>query len=90
MDIGTEEIGDTNAAQGMKRLNRVMSRARVQDGMYDPCYATDDLEYRSHITLALPKLVQDITDKVAKWGKDGKTGRINPFTDIYHVSLFAL
>ena len=89
MGIGTEEIEDVDVAQGIKRLNRVMSRARVQEGMSDPCCAPDDLEYRSHLTLALPKLVQDITDKVAKWGKDGKTGRINPFTDIYDVSLLA-
>ena len=35
-----------------------------------------------------PSLVQDIADRMDKWGGDGKTGRIDPFTEVYNVSLF--
>jgi hypothetical protein len=38
-------------------------------------------------TLVLPTLMQDITDKADKWGNDGKSGRIDPFTEIYDVSF---
>jgi hypothetical protein len=36
--------------------------------------------------LVLPTLLQDILDKADKWGGDGKSGRIDPFTEIYDVS----
>ena len=35
----------------------------------------------------LPSLLQDITDRADKWGDHGKTGRIDPFTEVYDVSL---
>ena len=38
-------------------------------------------------TLVLPTLLQDITGRAEKWGDDGNTGRIDPFTEIYNVSL---
>ena len=38
-------------------------------------------------TLVLPTLLQDITDKADRWGKDGKNGRIDPFAEIYDVSF---
>ena len=83
----TGEVEEANAVQSHKRLNKVLSRARMQDGTCDPCYTTRDLKYPSHFILVLPTLVQDITDRVSKWGNGGKTGRIDPFTDIYDVSL---
>jgi len=33
-------------------------------------------------------LLQDITDGADKWGDDGKASRIDPFTDVFDVSLF--
>jgi len=36
----------------------------------------------------LPSLLQDIIDRADKWGNHGKTGRIDPFTEVYDVSLF--
>jgi hypothetical protein len=33
-------------------------------------------------------LLQDIIDEADKWGNGGKTGRIDPFTDVFDVSLF--
>lgn len=33
----------------------------------------------------LPALLQDINDEANKWGNGGKSGRIDPFTEIYHV-----
>ena len=37
---------------------------------------------------ALPTLVQDIIGRAETWGNDGKSGKIDPFTEIYDVSLF--
>jgi len=37
--------------------------------------------------LVLPTFLQDILDKADRWGDDGKNGRIDPFTEIYDVSL---
>ena len=34
----------------------------------------------------LPVLLQDMVEKAEKWGNDGKTGRIDPFNEIYDVS----
>ena len=38
--------------------------------------------------LALPTLLQSIMQKADKWGGDGKTGMIDPFTDVFDVSVF--
>jgi len=35
----------------------------------------------------LPSLLEDIIDRADKWGDHGKTGRIDPFTEVYDVSL---
>ena len=35
----------------------------------------------------LPAILQDIIDGADKWGDGGKTGRIDPFTEVYDVSL---
>ena len=39
--------------------------------------------------LVFPTLLQDITSRADKWGNDGKSGRINPFAEIYDVSFFS-
>ena len=36
--------------------------------------------------LVLPGLLQDVIDTADKWGNDGKSGRIDPFTELYDVS----
>ena len=33
-------------------------------------------------------MLQDIINRADKWGDDGKRGRIDPFTEVYDVSLF--
>jgi len=38
--------------------------------------------------LVLPSLPQDIIARADKWGDDGETGRIDPFTEVYDVSLY--
>ena len=38
-------------------------------------------------TLILPTLLQDIIGKADKWGDDSKIGRIDPFAEIYDMSL---
>jgi len=35
-------------------------------------------------------MLQDIIDKADKWGDNGKAGRIDPFVEIYDVSLFGV
>ena len=35
----------------------------------------------------LPTLLQDIIGKADKWGNDGKGGRIDPFVEIFDVSI---
>lgn len=35
-----------------------------------------------------PTLLQDIISMADKWGNNGKTGRIDPFVEIYDVSVF--
>ena len=40
--------------------------------------------------LDLHTLLQDITNKAEKWGNGGKSGRIDPFTEVYDVSLFTM
>ena len=37
--------------------------------------------------LVLPALLQDIINSADKWGKGGNSGRIDPFADVYDVSL---
>ena len=34
-----------------------------------------------------PSLVQDVIESMDKWGDDGTAGRIDPFTEVYDVSL---
>jgi cytochrome P450 len=34
-------------------------------------------------------MLHDIADSADKWGNNGKDGRIDPFTEIYHVSFLA-
>jgi len=46
-----------------------------------------DLDYRSYFRLVFPVLAQDITERADKWGDGGKSGRIDPFTEIYNVSF---
>ena len=37
--------------------------------------------------LVLPTLLQDITGMADKWGSDGENGRIDPFVEIFEVSI---
>ena len=38
----------------------------------------------------LPVLLRDIIGEANKWGDSGKSGRIDPFTEVYNVSHFVL
>jgi len=40
--------------------------------------------------LVLPTFLRDVIDKADRWGDDGKSGRIDPFTEIYDVSPVSL
>ena len=64
-----------------------MSKARLQDSTCDLPSTAAGLEHRSHLHSVLPTLLQDTIDRADKWGDDGKIGRIDPFTEVYDVSV---
>lgn len=55
--------------------------------MASPLYNHTILNFGLVSTLVLPTLLQDIANNADKWGNDGKNGRIDPFVEIYDVSL---
>ena len=63
-----------------------MSRARLEDG---EIFVTNPLAPGAGLifVLALPTLLQDIIRKADQWGHRGESGRIDPFTEVYDVSL---
>ena len=89
MDIATEESDLTLLN---RRLNKLLNRVRIQNGKWLLCYKVNHTISNIDLVsaLVLPTLLQDITDKADKWGNDGKSGRIDPFTEIYDVSFFAV
>ena len=63
-----------------------MSRARLEDGeilVTNPLVSDVGLIF----VLALPTLLQDIVGKADQWGHRGESGRIDPFAEVYDVSL---
>ena len=86
MDIATEE-SDLNLFN--RKLNKLLNKARIQDGTWLLCYKPNHMISNTSLVSALvfPTLLQDITNKADKWGNDGKSGRIDPFTQIYDVSF---
>lgn len=56
----------------------------IPDPDIKPLASGTDLDF----TPAIPILLQDIACKADKWGNDGKSGRIDPFTEIYDASRF--
>ena len=69
-----------------KKLKKLTSKARLEDG---EIFVTDPLAPGVGLisVLALPTLLQDIISKVDQWGHRGESGRIDPFTEVYDVSL---
>ena len=63
-----------------------MSRARLEDG---EIFVTNPLAPGAGLifVLALPTLLQDIVGKADQWGHRGESGRIDPFAEVYDVSL---
>ena len=55
--------------------------------MASPLYNHTILTVGLFSNLVLPTLLQDISKNADKWGNDGKNGRIDPFVEIYDVSL---
>jgi hypothetical protein len=45
-------------------------------------------EHRAHFIQVLPTLLKDIIDKADRWGNDGESGRIDPFIEIFDVTIF--
>ena len=69
-----------------KKLKKLTSKARLEDG---ETFVTDPLVPGVGLisVLALPTLLQDIIGKADQWGHRGESGRIDPFTEVYDVSL---
>ena len=69
-----------------KKLKKLTSKARLEDG---ETFVTDPLVPGVGLisVLALPTLLQDIVGKADQWGHRGESGRIDPFTEVYDVSL---
>jgi hypothetical protein len=86
VDMATEEDVIKKATYFTKRLNKLLNKSRLQDGTCDLRSMAADRDRQSHSLLVLPTMLQDIIDKADKWGSDGKSGRIDPFTEIYDVS----
>ena len=63
-----------------------MSRARLEDG---EIFVTNPLAPGVGLISvpALPTLLQDIIGKADQWGHRGESGRIDPFAEVYDVSL---
>jgi len=89
VDVIAEGVEEENRTLRNKRLNMLLNKARIQDSTCDTCSTTgDDIKYWSHCIQVLPALLQDITDQADKWGNDDRAGRIDPFTEVFDVSLF--
>ena len=83
--------GDTeegNLSFFNKAVAKVMSKARTQDSTCDLHPTAPDFPTAGPNSVpVLPMLLQDIIDKAGKWGNGGRTGRIDPFTEVYNVGL---
>ena len=89
MDIATEESEEGDIVLLNKKLNKIMSKARIQDSTW-LLYLCNHMVSNTGLVscLVLPTLLQDISNRADKWGNNGKNGRIDPFTEIYDVSFF--
>ena len=87
MDVATEESQDGNLALFNKKLYKLLNKTRIQDGTYTLIPLSTISRTHLTSTLVLPTLLQDIASRADKWGGDGNAGRIDPFTEIYDVSL---
>ena len=87
MNVATEESRDGDLAFFNKKINKLLNKARIQDGTYTSIPLSTISRTQLTSTLVLPTLLQDIAGRADKWGGDGNAGRIDPFTEIYDVSL---
>ena len=87
--MATEESEQGNATLFNEKLNKLLNKTRIQDGTCALIPQSLILRIGLISTLVLPTLLQDIVDKADKWGNGGKNGIIDPFSEVYDVSLFA-
>ena len=83
----TRTSGNDDMIRFKKTLNKLMNKARLQNG---GCTSMKPLASIIHLILisVLPTLFQDMVTKANKWGNDGASGRIDPFTEIFDASIF--
>ena len=87
MNIATAVGGEGNITVFNKMLNKLLKMTRLQDSTCDFCPQLLISDVGLISISVLPSLLQDIIDRADKWGDHGKTGRIDPFTEVYDVSL---
>ena len=83
MDTATEESEEENVTLFNKRLIKLFGKARIQNGIVISVRYVISSTILIFV-LVLPTLLQDIIDGADNWGDEGK---IDPFTEIYDVSL---
>lgn len=90
MHVTAEEGEERDTTLSNKNLIKVLSKVRIQDGacVISVIQPPPTSSIGSISVPALPTLLQDIIRGADEWGNDGKTGRIDPFTEIYDVSCF--
>ena len=88
MNIATLVNEEGDIAIFTRMLNKLLKMTRLQDSACDICLQLLILNIDLIPILVLPSLLQDIIDRADKWGDHGETGRIDPFNEVYDVSLF--
>jgi hypothetical protein len=86
-DVDAEiEEKENKATFFNKKLNKLLNRARIQNGAISVIgLLVSSIGLTS--ALVLPTLLQDIFGMADQWGGAGESGRIDPFVEVYDVSL---
>ena len=87
-DVSTEESEEGNLTFFNKRLSQISSKPRMEDSTCDlhPTAANLGRSNSFPPFSVLPTLLRDILGKADKWGNGG---RIDPFSEVYDVSIFS-
>jgi hypothetical protein len=84
--VATEEPEEGNYGPFNKRLGKLLHKSRVETSMF--FFDLPELTIGLISVSVVPTLLQDIIGVADKWGNNGKSGRIDPFVEIYEVCVF--
>ncbi|KAF9780788.1 cytochrome P450 [Thelephora terrestris] len=66
--------------------NVTVATEEPEEGNYGPFNRRlNKLMHKTRVEQIFPTLIQDIVDKADKWGNNGKSGKIDPFNEIYEL-----